>query len=54
MPKETKKLKERNGGSDFYLDEGLKEKLESMWEEPAENEIDVIHKVNRYSKNEIW
>ena len=43
----NKKVKESNGGSDFYLDEGLKEKLESMWEEPAENEIDVIHKVNR-------
>ncbi|MCI7333292.1 MAG: AAA family ATPase, partial [Mollicutes bacterium] len=25
-----------NGGSDFYLDEGLMKKLESKWEEPTE------------------
>lgn len=36
-----------NGGSDFYLDEGLMKKLESKWEEPTEDEIDVIHKNNR-------
>ena len=36
-----------NGESDFYLDEGLMKKLESKWEEPAEDEVDVIHKVKR-------
>ena len=36
-----------NGGSDFYLDEGLMKKLESKWEEPAEDEVDVIYKVDR-------
>ena len=36
-----------NGGSDFYLDEGLMKKLESIWEEPAEDEVDVIYKVDR-------
>ena len=36
-----------NGGSDFYLDEGLMEKLESKWEEPTEDEVDMIYKVDR-------
>ena len=36
-----------NGGSDFYLDEGLMKKLESKWEEPDEDEVDVIYKVDR-------
>lgn len=36
-----------NGGSDFYLDEGLMKKLESKWEEPTEDEVDVVHKVSR-------
>ena len=35
------------GGSDFYLDEGLLEKLESKWEEPNKEEIDVIYNVKR-------
>ena len=38
---------ERKGGSDFYLDEGLLEKLESKWEEPNKEEIDVIYNVKR-------
>ena len=29
------------GGSDYYLDEGLMKKLLSMWEPPARDEIDV-------------
>ena len=36
-----------NGGSDFYLDEGLMKKLEFKWEEPTEDEVDVIYKVDR-------
>ena len=30
-----------NGGSDYYLDEGLMKKLLSKWEEPSKKEIDV-------------
>ena len=43
----NKRVKEGNGGSDFYLDEGLMKKLESKWEEPSEEEVDVIYKVKR-------
>ena len=39
-----------NGGSDFYLDEGLMKKLESKWEEPQEDEVDRIYIVNRNKK----
>lgn len=39
----NKKVQEGNGGSDFYLDEGLMKKFESKWEEPTEDEIDVIY-----------
>ncbi len=35
------RIKEGNGGSDFYLDEGLKSKLLSLFEEPSKEEIDV-------------
>ena len=30
-----------NGGSDYFLDEGLIKKLSSSWEEPTQDEIDV-------------
>lgn len=43
----NKRVEEGNGGSDFYLDEGLMKKLESFWEEPSEHEIDIIYKVRR-------
>lgn len=53
-----KNIKERNervqsgnGGSDFYLDEGLMKKLESFWEEPSEDEYDIIYKVDRKNKS---
>ena len=48
----NKRVLEGNGGSNFYLDEGLMKKLESKWEEPTEEEYDVIYKVerNKYSK----
>lgn len=49
-----KNIQERNarvvdgkGGSDYYLDEGLMNKLLSMWEEPSEEEIDVWYKLER-------
>ena len=43
----NKKILEGNGGSNFYLDEGLMKKLESIWEEPTSDEYDLIYKVNR-------
>ena len=43
----NKSIKEGTNKKDFYLDEGLKNKLESLWEEPREFEYDVIYKVNR-------
>lgn len=43
----NKRVEQGNGGSDFYLDEGLMKKLESLWEEPASDEFDIIHKVKR-------
>ena len=36
-----------NGESNFYLDDGLMNKLETLWEEPKEDEYDVLYKVNR-------
>lgn len=41
------RIEEGKGGSDFYLDEGLFKKLESKWEEPSREEVDVIYKVKR-------
>ena len=43
----NKMVKEGNGGSNFYLDEGLMQKLESMWEEPTKEEIDVWYLCKR-------
>jgi len=43
----NKRIEEGNGGSDFYLEEGLMKKLESLWEEPTAVEVDIIHKVKR-------
>ena len=36
-----------NGGSDYYLDEGLMKKLQSKWEEPTKEEISVWIKFKR-------
>ena len=35
------KIKNGNGGSDFYVDEGLIEKLLSKFEEPTRDEMDI-------------
>ena len=35
------------GGLDYYLDEGLMEKLNSLWEEPGQEEIDVWYRLVR-------
>ncbi|MDE6774981.1 MAG: ATP-binding protein [Ruminococcus sp.] len=40
----NEKIMQGNGGSDFYVDEGLKQKLLSLWEEPLAEEIDVLIK----------
>lgn len=37
----NKRVEEGNGGSDFYVDEGLMKKLLGMFEEPTKDEIDV-------------
>lgn len=49
-----KNIEERNlrilngeGGSDYYLDEGLMGKLVSMWEPPSADEIDVWYTLKR-------
>lgn len=34
-----------NGGSDFYVDEGLMEKLLSKFEEPSKDEMDIWYKI---------
>ena len=50
----NKNIEERNcrvlngeGGSDYYLDEGLMGKLLSMWEAPSKDEIDVWYTLER-------
>lgn len=41
----NKRIKEGKGGSDFYIDEGLKKKILEKWEKPNKSEIDVyIHR----------
>ena len=49
-----KNIRERNqrilsgqGGSDYYLDEGLMEKLLSKWEAPSPEEIDIWYLLRR-------
>lgn len=42
----NQKVLSGNGGSDFYLDEGLINKLKSLFEVPQKQEIDVWHNVN--------
>lgn len=37
----NKRVKEGNGGSDFYVGEGLKKKVLSRWDEPTKEEIDI-------------
>lgn len=43
----NKRIDEGKGGSDFYLDDGLLKKLESKWEEPSKEEIDVWYELKR-------
>lgn len=41
IEKRNNKIKEENSGSDFYLDQGLMDKLLSKFEKPSESEMDV-------------
>lgn len=43
----NQKVLNGKGESNFYLDDELMKKLESKWEEPDENEFDVIYRVDR-------
>lgn len=45
IEKRNKLVESGDGGANFYLDEGLKNKLESKWEEPSKNEVDYIYYV---------
>lgn len=43
----NKQVEEGINKQDFYLTEGLRNKLVSYWEEPTEDEYDVIYKAER-------
>ena len=43
----NQKIREGNGGSDFYVDEGLLSKLISLFEIPGKEEIDVWYQSER-------
>ncbi len=43
----NKRIEQGNGGSDFYVDEGLIKKLLSKFEEPQKEEMDVWYQVKR-------
>ena len=43
----NKRVLDCQGGSDYYLDDGLKNKLLSIWQQPEKNEIDVYYKLER-------
>ncbi len=40
----NKRIEEGKGGSDFFVDDGLLNKLTSMFEAPTSNEIDIWYK----------
>jgi len=43
----NQKVLSGEGGSDYYLDEGLMDKLLSQWEPPEREEIDVWYTLTR-------
>ena len=43
----NRRIQEGNGGSDFFVDEGLKNKVLTLFEVPSEDEIDVWYKLER-------
>lgn len=46
----NKRVAEGNGKSDFYLDEGLMNKLVSKFEEPTEDEVDIWYENDYMNK----
>lgn len=40
-------IEKGEGGSDFYVDEGLKNKVLSLFEEPSSEEVDIVIKNER-------
>lgn len=46
IEKRNIKIKEENSGSDFYIDQGLMDKLLSEFEKPSKSEMDVWY-INR-------
>ena len=46
IEKRNIKIKEENSGSDFYIDQGLMDKLLSEFEKPSKSEVDVWY-INR-------
>ena len=43
----NRRIQEGNDGSDFFVDEGLKNKVLTLFEVPSEDEIDVWYKLER-------
>lgn len=43
----NQRILEDRGGSDFYVNDGLRNKLLRLWEAPTSDEIDVWHTINR-------
>ncbi len=43
----NKKVESGNGGSDFYVTEGLKNKVSSMFEIPSKEQIDIWYTLKR-------
>lgn len=49
----NKRVLAGNGGSDFYLNEGLMKKLLSMFEEPSKTEVDVWYDNQYFNKIDL-
>lgn len=43
----NRRIERGEGGADYYLDEGLMQKLLSRWETPSREEIDVWYRLER-------
>ena len=45
IEKRNKRIADGDQGYDFVVGDGLLEKVKRMWEEPSEDEVDVIYEV---------
>ena len=45
IEKRNKRIEDGDQGYDFVVGEGLLEKVKRMWEEPSEDDVDVIYEV---------